>query len=145
MFGLGVAGVVFQTKGVAYVSPILSDLPSSDIRGAIAGTSSAVFDGLSDATRLLVVQAITRAIDKVYILVIATGALTFVLACLLPVSDSPSARAVASIMIIRMLTNRKLTEKKTLRCSTGLNQHVKRQRREVNPLRPVVWWDRNSD
>lgn len=139
MFGLGVAGAVFQTKGVAYVSPILSDLPSSDIRAAIAGTSSAAFDGLSDATRLLVVQAITRAIDKVYILVIATGALTFVLACLLPVRASSSAQAAASTMIIRTLTNRKSTEKQTLRCSAGLNQHVRRQRRKVNPLRTSVW------
>lgn len=87
VFGLGVAGAVFQTKGVAYVSPILSDLPSSDVRAAIAGTSSAIYNGLSDSTRALVVQAITRAIDKVYILVIATGALTFVLACFLPVSN----------------------------------------------------------
>lgn len=84
LFGLGVAGAVFQTKAVAYVSPILTDLSPSDVRAAIAGTSSTVFDGLADSTRALVVQAITRAIDKVYVLVIGTGALTFVLACLLP-------------------------------------------------------------
>lgn len=105
VLGLGVAGAVFQTKGVAYVSPILSDLPSSDVRAAIAGTSSAVFDGLSSSTRALVIQAITRAIDKVYVLVIATGALTFVLAFLLPVSNTCKADTLASCFSLEVLTN----------------------------------------
>lgn len=117
LFGLGVAGAVFQTKAVAYVSPILTDLSPSDVRAAIAGTSSTVFDGLADSTRALVVQAITRAIDKVYVLVIGTGALTFVLACLLPVSNFPSGPAAPSAFVIRKLTKwGKCLEKQIVCC-----------------------------
>lgn len=87
VLGLGVAGAIFQTKSLQYVSPLLSsNLPPSEVSAAIAGTSSAIFNKLPSFTRALVIQAITRAIDQVYVLVIATGALILILALLLPVS-----------------------------------------------------------
>ena len=67
--------------------PILPGIPATEVEAAIAGTSSAVFEKLDAGTRMRVVEAIIGSMDKVYGVVIAGGALTFVLAVFLPVSS----------------------------------------------------------
>lgn len=125
VFGLEVVGAVFQTKALEYVSFILSDLLPSEIRAAIAGTSSAVFDNFFSATRALVVQAISRAIDKVYVLVIAISALTVILALFLPVSNHVKLDVRASVFfssIISLINWKNFLEKQTICADAQLNR-----------------------
>ncbi|KAL8729269.1 MAG: hypothetical protein Q9166_004890 [cf. Caloplaca sp. 2 TL-2023] len=81
---LAIAGTVFNNEAVKAVTPILTGVSETDVEAAIAGTSSAIFESLDERTRSRVVEAIIQSMDKVYGVVIAGGALTFILAVFLP-------------------------------------------------------------
>ena len=82
---LAIAGTVFSNEAIKAIVPILPGVPETEVEAAIAGTSSGVFETLDAATRARVVETIVQSMDKVYGVVIAGGALTFVLAVFLPV------------------------------------------------------------
>lgn len=83
---LSVAGTIFNNEAIKAVTPILVGVSETEVEGAIAGTSSSIFETLDEATRARVVQAIIQSLDKVYGIIIAGGALVFILAFFLPVS-----------------------------------------------------------
>ena len=86
VFFLSVAGTIFNNEAIKTVTPILVGVTEAEVEGAIAGTSSSIFETLDEATRARVVEAIIQSLDKVYGLIIGGGALVFILAFFLPVS-----------------------------------------------------------
>lgn len=83
---LAVAGTIFNNEAIKAVTPILVGVSEPEVEGAIAGTSSSIFENLDEATRARVVEAIIQSLDKVYGIIIAGGALVFILAFFLLVS-----------------------------------------------------------
>ncbi|KAI4273386.1 MAG: hypothetical protein L6R38_006345 [Xanthoria sp. 2 TBL-2021] len=77
---LAVAGTIFNNEAIKAVTPILVGVSEPEVEGAIAGTSSSIFENLDEATRARVVEAIIQSLDKVYGIIIAGGALVFILA-----------------------------------------------------------------
>lgn len=86
MVFLAIAGTVFSNEAIKAITPILPNVPESEVEAAIAGTSSGIFETLDTDTRARVIEVIIKNLDKVYGVVIAGGALTLVLALFLPVS-----------------------------------------------------------
>ncbi len=80
VISLTIAGSVFQNIAfdnlLAALAPL--DVPIADIRGALAGTQSVVFESGSEEVKAAAIKAIVQAMDKVYGLVIAAGAVTIV-------------------------------------------------------------------
>ena len=83
---LGIAGAIFQNRAITKIQLILPFVDDGTLRSAVTGTSSNFLAGLSPSLQDPVFAAIINALDDVYALVIAGGALTVVLALLLPVS-----------------------------------------------------------
>ncbi|KAI4254387.1 MAG: hypothetical protein L6R42_007212, partial [Xanthoria sp. 1 TBL-2021] len=82
---LSVAGTIFNNEAIKAVTPILVGVSETEVEGAIAGTRSSIFETLDEATRARVVEAIIQSLDKVYGIIIAGGALVFILAFFLPI------------------------------------------------------------
>jgi MFS family permease len=80
VIALSISGSVFQNVAFKNLKDALSEKGFSiqDIRGAIAGTQSAIFESGSHEIRDMAINAIIDAMDKVYALVIAAGALALV-------------------------------------------------------------------
>ncbi|CAK7236033.1 hypothetical protein SBRCBS47491_009498 [Sporothrix bragantina] len=76
--GLLIASAVFQSRAYAGIRGVLQgqgNFTESQIRGAIAGAHSELFDRLSEGLRVRCLAAIVWAIQREWILVIAAGAL----------------------------------------------------------------------
>jgi hypothetical protein len=80
VIALAIAGSVFQNVAFKNLQEALGDkgFTAQDLRGAIAGTKSAIFESGSPAVREAAIGAIIKAMDKVYALMIAAGALILV-------------------------------------------------------------------
>jgi hypothetical protein len=83
---LGIAGTVFQNVGFQKLRTALDSIAGvghgfseADIRSALAGTQSAVFQRGSAEVQAKALEAIIQTMDKIYFMVIAAGALTLVL------------------------------------------------------------------
>jgi MFS family permease len=80
VISLTIAGSVFQniafTNLLAALAPF--EVPIEEIRSALAGTQSAVFASGNAEVRAAAIKAIVQAMDKVYALVIAAGAVSIV-------------------------------------------------------------------
>lgn len=82
---LAISGVIFQNYAFRYVSAAVKDLHLSaeQIRGAIAGTNSVVFDTMTPEQQSLAIGGIVQAMQKVYILITTAGALCVVCGALM--------------------------------------------------------------
>lgn len=82
---LAISGVIFQNYAFRYVSAAVKDLHLSaeQIRSAIAGTNSAIFDMMTPEQQYLAIGGIVNAMQKVYILIAAGGALCAVCGALM--------------------------------------------------------------
>ncbi|KIW11951.1 hypothetical protein PV08_09224 [Exophiala spinifera] len=80
VISLTIAGSVFQNLAFNNLQSALAGygFTESELRSAVAGTQSAVFRHSSDAVRQLAVAAIIKAMNSVFILTIAAGAVTMV-------------------------------------------------------------------
>lgn len=80
---LSISGAVFQNLGYSYLRSALASYGFSEaaLRSALAGTQSAVLGQEGEVVRGLAVEAIVKTIGRLYVLVMAGGALTFVSAC----------------------------------------------------------------
>ncbi|KAE9368101.1 MFS general substrate transporter [Stipitochalara longipes BDJ] len=80
---LTIAGQVFQSYAFKNVKAALDglDFINADIHGAISGTQSALLKNLSADVQGNVLQAIVSSIQRCYILIIVSGAVTLVAAC----------------------------------------------------------------
>jgi hypothetical protein len=80
VIALTISGAVFQNVAFHKLEEALAGKGFSvqEVRGAIAGTQSAVFRSGTPEVREAAVKAIIEAMDKVYALVIAAGALMLV-------------------------------------------------------------------
>ncbi|RYP61547.1 hypothetical protein DL769_007647 [Monosporascus sp. CRB-8-3] len=79
---LVIAGQVFQSVAFSNLTPVLAGhgYTAQDIRNAIAGAQSELLRELTDDLREAALLAITSAIQKAYILVIAAGGLEILVA-----------------------------------------------------------------
>ncbi|KAH8690510.1 putative efflux pump antibiotic resistance protein [Talaromyces proteolyticus] len=75
-----VGGQIFQSLSMASLKQIFigSNFSDSQIRSVIAGTQSSLFTSLSPSLQRQAIAAITHAMSRVYILSIASGAITVV-------------------------------------------------------------------
>lgn len=64
---LAIAGSVFVNSAQNALVTILPDYPLSELQQAISGTSSAFFNGLPDDTRTMALDALIKALQKVYV------------------------------------------------------------------------------
>jgi hypothetical protein len=80
---LSISGSIFQNLGYRYLREALAsyDFSEASLRSALAGTQSVVLNHEGSVVRGLAIDAIVATIDKLYALVLAAGALTFVSAC----------------------------------------------------------------
>ncbi len=80
VISLTIAGTVFQNTAFRNLQLALApfDVPVEEVRSALAGTQSAVFAGGSAEVKAAAIKAIVQAMDKVYALVIAAGAVSIV-------------------------------------------------------------------
>ncbi|PQE05532.1 HC-toxin efflux carrier TOXA protein [Rutstroemia sp. NJR-2017a BBW] len=80
VIGLAISGTVFQSTAFRNVKHAFEGLGFSDaqIRSAIAGSQSTLFESVSDSVRAKAVEGIVQAIDKTYYLVVAGGALVII-------------------------------------------------------------------
>lgn len=80
-----VGGQIFQSLSMKDLTRILSGMgfSESEIRSAVAGTASTLFESLDPALQEQAIAAITNAMSRVYILSIAAGAITIIVALLL--------------------------------------------------------------
>ena len=78
VIALTISGTVFQNTALTKLQSALagSGFSEADIRGAVAGTQSAVFSRGSPEVKTLALKAIIGAMDNVFILVIVAGAVT---------------------------------------------------------------------
>ncbi|KAL8827119.1 MAG: hypothetical protein Q9191_003377 [Dirinaria sp. TL-2023a] len=85
VLSLAMAGAIYQNESYHAITPLLPPpVTPFDVRSLIAGTNSEVFQNLKETAKDLVIKALIKTMDKVYILTIAGGGLTFVLGLALP-------------------------------------------------------------
>ncbi|KAL8686072.1 MAG: hypothetical protein Q9218_007369 [Villophora microphyllina] len=80
---LAIASSVFLNQSTRGIQVILPDVPKGQVQALISGAGSALLNGLDEATRRHVLEAIVNAMKNVYILDIVAGALALVLAFLM--------------------------------------------------------------
>jgi hypothetical protein len=83
---LCVTGAIFQNLVVAKVSSVLPDYPLTDIVHLTTGTSSPLFQELSEELKRAVIAQVTDSIRNTFIYVLAVASLGFVLSFFLSVS-----------------------------------------------------------
>jgi hypothetical protein len=85
VLALPISGAVFQNTAFGSLTKILAGMRFSeqDVRSAIAGSQSAVFESVSEEVRGRVIEAIVQAITKTYMLVVVAGAIALVSAVLM--------------------------------------------------------------
>ncbi|KAL8921013.1 MAG: hypothetical protein Q9208_005904 [Pyrenodesmia sp. 3 TL-2023] len=77
---LAIANSVFLNQATNDILAIMPNQPRSVVQGAVSGARSAFFRTLDPSVRIAVLEAVTRAISKIYILAMTAAALTVVLA-----------------------------------------------------------------
>lgn len=86
MIALAISGSVFLNESYKGLAELLPGVPEDTVKSAIAGAGSELFASLDAATQTKAIDAIIKAMDKNYALVIAAGALTLVGSAFMPVS-----------------------------------------------------------
>ncbi|KAK1992805.1 putative efflux pump antibiotic resistance protein [Colletotrichum falcatum] len=80
---LAIANAILLNSSQDEIQHILPDTPPADIQAAILGARSSLVRGLSAELRTRVLDAIVKAIDQTYTLVIAAGGLTAILSLIM--------------------------------------------------------------
>jgi hypothetical protein len=85
VIALGIAGSVFQNVGFQTLKTALDGMgfSSEEIRSALTGTQSVVFQHGSADVRARALGAVVQTMDKIYIMVITAGALALILSLFL--------------------------------------------------------------
>jgi len=80
VLALAIAGAVYQNVGIQKLSSALAGQGFSidDIKNAVSGTQSAIFQQGSPEVKAAALQALIQAMNKVFALIIAAGALSIV-------------------------------------------------------------------
>lgn len=89
VLALAISGAVFQNRALDELQKLLPQMTRSELRGAITGSNSGVFEQIPAATRERVLHAVVDAMSRTYYLTVAAGALTIVGSLFLKVCASP--------------------------------------------------------
>ena len=86
LLGLTIASAIFQNKAFSGLQAIFAPLghSGSDIRQAIAGVRSTLLTDSGPQTKEQALQVLVQTIDKVYLMIVAAGALYIACSCFLP-------------------------------------------------------------
>ena len=96
VFILAMAGTVYQNLAIERIATVLTNADSTDLELIVAGTSNSVFQSLPEDTRNKVIVEIASSMSGVWGILMAVGALSFVMSCFLGVS-------LVAIYILTML------------------------------------------
>lgn len=82
MGSLLIGGQIFQEVAMKNLTHVLQGqgFSQTEIRSAVAGTASTIFDSLSPSMKTAAISAIITAISRVYIISIAASAITIICA-----------------------------------------------------------------
>ncbi|KAL3470869.1 MFS general substrate transporter [Aspergillus californicus] len=80
---LCIDGAVFQNVIISKISSVLPGYSTSEVTELTAGTSSAVFQNLSEELKAVVIDQVTDTIRRVFIYPLAVSAVGFILSCFL--------------------------------------------------------------
>jgi MFS family permease len=85
VLALSISGAVFQNTAFGSLTKVLAGMGFSeqDVRSAIAGSQSAVFERVSKEVKETAIEVIVQAIGKAYMLVVVAGAVALVSAVLM--------------------------------------------------------------
>jgi len=85
VLALSISGAVFQNTAFGSLTNVLAGMGFSeqDVRSAIAGSKSSVFESVSEEVRGRAIEAIVQAMGKTYMLVVVAGAVALVSAVLM--------------------------------------------------------------
>ncbi|MCJ1307876.1 hypothetical protein MMC25_001524 [Agyrium rufum] len=81
---LAIAGMIYQTQALSNLQQVLPGVSEATARETRTGMNSAYIATLSPQVRRLVIEGIVKAMDRVYLLVLISGALTILIAIFLP-------------------------------------------------------------
>ncbi|EOO01544.1 putative efflux pump antibiotic resistance protein [Phaeoacremonium minimum UCRPA7] len=83
---LALAGCVFQNVGFNLLKDAIGNSGFSDeeIRQALAGVDSRVWDEADADVMTVAVEAVTKVIARLFYIVLAAGAMAFLCGCLMP-------------------------------------------------------------
>ena len=76
---LAIANTVFLNQATSGILAVVPDTPYAVVQGAIAGAGSTFFTNLDPSVKAQVLDVVTAAISRIYILAITAGTLTVVL------------------------------------------------------------------
>ena len=89
VIALAISGSVFINSAVDGMTPFLPGVPREQVKGAVAGSTSKLFESLTGETRANVLHALIHAMNKTYTLIIVAGALTVICSVFMKVSSPP--------------------------------------------------------
>lgn len=78
VLALAISGAIFQNKALDELQSLLPQMSRSQLRGAISGTSSEIFNQITPEIRDKVLHAIVDAMSRTYYLVVVAGNLTVI-------------------------------------------------------------------
>ncbi|KAI1502586.1 major facilitator superfamily transporter [Biscogniauxia marginata] len=98
-FALSIAGTVYQNVGLQFLKSAITfvDFTDHEFRELLSGTSSPILSEASPEVLGLAVQAITEVIVRIFYLLLASGAVCFVAACLMKFEALDFKKPVKSI------------------------------------------------
>lgn len=81
--GLSVGGAVFTNTALRNLRPLLPDVPEDQLQEALSGAAGGFLKTLDEQTRMAILNVITVAINRAFILCITAGAISIVASLLL--------------------------------------------------------------
>lgn len=75
VLALAISGSIFQNKAIESLQRILPNVPRNELRDAISGAGSGLFEQASPDVQAKVLAAIVKSMSYTYILVIVAGAM----------------------------------------------------------------------
>ena len=75
---LAISGSIFQNKAVDGLQSVLPNIPTTEIRDAVSGANSGLFQHLPPNSGELILSVVVKAMSYTYVLVITAGAMAIV-------------------------------------------------------------------
>lgn len=82
MHALAISGAIYQNLAFKFLKTVFMDnglqFSDAEIRGAVAGSKSAIFMALNEDIKKLAINAIVESLQRVYGMVVAAGAVCLI-------------------------------------------------------------------
>lgn len=95
---LAIAGSIFENQALAHVRDVLPGVSKQQVKDAITGTNSELFDTLAGDVRGKVISAIVNALSSVYLVVLVAGVTVLLISVFLsvggPRKNAPNQKVI---------------------------------------------------